>query len=89
MNERSNEGKRMGFAPIQIIIVLAIILLVFGARRLPEIGRGLGGGMRAFTGSLTGREQAAGAAAREVRPVERDDLPGTSERAADTADAGG
>ncbi|HEV7584311.1 MAG TPA: twin-arginine translocase TatA/TatE family subunit [Solirubrobacteraceae bacterium] len=31
-----------------------ILLLVFGAKRLPEIGRSLGGGMREFKDSITG-----------------------------------
>ena len=44
----------MGLSPVQIAIVLAIALLVFGARRLPELGRGLGSGMREFKDGLTG-----------------------------------
>ena len=32
----------MDFSPVQIIIVLVIILVVFGAKRLPELGRNLG-----------------------------------------------
>jgi sec-independent protein translocase protein TatA len=34
-----------------------VLLLVFGARRLPEIGRSLGEGMRGFRDSLTGQGQ--------------------------------
>jgi sec-independent protein translocase protein TatA len=40
--------------PVHIILLLIILLLVFGAKRLPEIGRSLGEGMRGFKDSLTG-----------------------------------
>lgn len=40
--------------PLHIAIVLAAVLLVFGAKRLPEMGRGLGQGMREFKDSVTG-----------------------------------
>jgi sec-independent protein translocase protein TatA len=39
--------------PIHIGFVLIILLLVFGAKRLPEMGRSLGAGMRGFRDSLT------------------------------------
>jgi sec-independent protein translocase protein TatA len=41
-------------SPIQIIIVLGLALLVFGPKRLPELGRNLGKGIRDFRGGLTG-----------------------------------
>lgn len=41
-------------SPLQIGIVLLIALLVFGPRRLPELGRGLGSGIRDFKEGLTG-----------------------------------
>ena len=43
--------------PLHIAFLLVILLLVFGARRLPEIGRSLGEGMRGFKDSLTGQTQ--------------------------------
>lgn len=42
--------------PLHIAIILLVILLVFGAKRLPEMGRGLGRGMREFKDGVTGRE---------------------------------
>lgn len=38
----------------QLVIVLVIVLLVFGAKRLPEVGRSLGSGMREFKDGVKG-----------------------------------
>jgi sec-independent protein translocase protein TatA len=40
--------------PIHLMFLLGVLLLVFGAKRLPEMGRSLGSGMRGFKDSLTG-----------------------------------
>jgi TatA/E family protein of Tat protein translocase len=40
--------------PIHILFLLVLLLLVFGAKRLPEMGRSLGSGMRGFKDSLNG-----------------------------------
>jgi sec-independent protein translocase protein TatA len=40
--------------PLHIILLLVVILLVFGAKRLPEIGRSLGEGLRGFKDSISG-----------------------------------
>ena len=41
--------------PWHIILILLIALMLFGGRRLPEIGRSLGTGMREFKDSITGQ----------------------------------
>jgi sec-independent protein translocase protein TatA len=41
--------------PLEIIIVLVVVLLIFGPKRLPDLGRSLGGGMREFKDSITGK----------------------------------
>ncbi|MFY9489151.1 MAG: twin-arginine translocase TatA/TatE family subunit [Solirubrobacterales bacterium] len=40
--------------PLEIIVVLALALLIFGPKRLPELGRSLGNGIREFRGSISG-----------------------------------
>jgi len=45
--------------PIHIAFLVVILLLVFGARRLPEIGRSLGSGMREFKDSISGETKPA------------------------------
>jgi sec-independent protein translocase protein TatA len=46
----------MDFSIWQIAIVLVIALLVFGPKRLPELGSSLGRGMREFKDSITGKD---------------------------------
>jgi sec-independent protein translocase protein TatA len=45
--------------PLHIAFLVVILLLVFGARRLPEIGRSLGSGMREFKESISGESSTA------------------------------
>jgi sec-independent protein translocase protein TatA len=40
--------------PLELAIVLIIALIVFGPKRLPELGRSLGRGIREFRGSVSG-----------------------------------
>lgn len=42
--------------PLEIIVILVVVLLLFGAKRLPEIGRALGEGIREFKRSIKGLE---------------------------------
>jgi sec-independent protein translocase protein TatA len=45
--------------PIHLAILLMILLLVFGAKRLPEMGRSLGSGLRGFKESINGESPTA------------------------------
>ncbi len=40
--------------PIHLLFLLVIVLLIFGAKRLPEMGRSLGSGLRGFKESISG-----------------------------------
>jgi sec-independent protein translocase protein TatA len=44
--------------PLHIAFLLIVLLLVFGAKRLPEIGRSVGSGMREFKDSISGQSPA-------------------------------
>jgi sec-independent protein translocase protein TatA len=56
--------------PMELIIVLAIALIVLGPKKLPEVGRSVGKGMREFKDSLTG----------DIRDDDRDLIASKSER---------
>jgi len=43
--------------PFELILVLVIALVVFGPKRLPQLGRQLGSGMREFKESVTGEKK--------------------------------
>jgi sec-independent protein translocase protein TatA len=45
-----------GISVWELLILLVVILLVFGPKRLPEMGRQLGKGMREFKESITGKD---------------------------------
>ena len=42
--------------PLEIVVILIIALVVFGPKRLPELGKSLGKGIREFRGSVTGKD---------------------------------
>lgn len=56
---------------LEIVVVLIIALIVFGPKRLPELGRSLGRGIREFRSSLGGddeEEDGRTSSAREIEP---------------------
>lgn len=59
--------------PFHIAVLVVLLLLLFGAKRLPEIGRSLGSGMREFKMSVTGEanqsQQSLPPAAAQQQPV--------------------
>ena len=62
--------------PLEIVVVLIIALIVFGPKRLPELGRSLGRGIREFRGSLGGNddddEDDRTSSPREIEPGRRE-----------------
>ncbi|MBW4043544.1 twin-arginine translocase TatA/TatE family subunit [Acidipila rosea] len=47
------------FTPTHLLIILAIALLVFGPKKLPDLGKGLGEGLRGFKEGIKGGNDAA------------------------------
>jgi len=45
-----------GLGATELVIILAIVVLLFGARRLPEIGSGLGRAIRGFKEGVSGKD---------------------------------
>jgi sec-independent protein translocase protein TatA len=45
-----------GIGGWELVLLLLVLLLVFGAKRLPEMGRSLGKGMREFKDSISGKD---------------------------------
>lgn len=63
--------------PLEIVVVLIIALIVFGPKRLPELGRSLGKGIREFRGSIGGDhdDEEKQSSQRELGAGERDSVP--------------
>ncbi|MDP8943526.1 MAG: twin-arginine translocase TatA/TatE family subunit [Actinomycetota bacterium] len=58
--------------PLELVVVLVIALIVLGPKKLPEVGRSVGRGLREFKGALSGggdeeRDEHAGGAERPGR----------------------
>ncbi len=43
--------------PMELVIVLVVALVIFGPKRLPELGKSLGGGMKSFKDSIGGKDE--------------------------------
>jgi sec-independent protein translocase protein TatA len=72
--------------PMEIMIVLIIALVVFGPKRLPELGKSVGKGIREFKGSVSGEHDDA----EDKAPLTVEQPPvvaaaGPATKAADTA----
>jgi sec-independent protein translocase protein TatA len=48
----------MNLGPTELVIILLIVLLLFGARRIPDLAKGLGEGIRNFKSGVKGDERA-------------------------------
>jgi sec-independent protein translocase protein TatA len=67
--------------PWELAILLLVVLLVFGPKRLPEMGRSLGKGLREFKSSISGRDER-----QELAPaLEDDEEPVAASSKGDTA----
>ena len=49
------------FQPMHLLVIFGIALLVFGPKKLPELGKGIGEGIRGFKAAINGEEKPADA----------------------------
>jgi sec-independent protein translocase protein TatA len=47
----------LGLGPFELVLIFAVLLLMFGAKRLPELASGMGKGIRDFKRSLNGVDE--------------------------------
>lgn len=59
--------------PMELIVVAIIALVVFGPKRLPELGKSLGTGIRGFRASISGEEETS-----ETKSIEEPSTSATS-----------
>jgi sec-independent protein translocase protein TatA len=71
--------------PIHIAFLLILLLLVFGAKRLPEMGRSLGDGMRGFKDAISGEGTPTGATVAQSHPAAQPALHAQPQPATDVA----
>jgi sec-independent protein translocase protein TatA len=45
--------------PQELLLVLLIVIIIFGAKKLPDLGKSIGEGIRNFKGSISGKEKDA------------------------------
>ena len=55
-----------GFGPWEIVAILVVVVLIFGVNKIPQLGRGLGEGIRNFKSS--------------IKAINEDDKPGAKEK---------
>ncbi len=61
--------------PLEVVVILLIVLLVFGAKRLPEIGSSMGKGIREFKKSIQDVRESIDEVDQEAPPSRRIDAP--------------
>jgi len=61
------------FQPMHLLIIAGITLLIFGPKKLPELGKGMGEGIRGFKAAMQGKEDA---------PVSKPPMPNAPEEKA-------
>jgi sec-independent protein translocase protein TatA len=64
-----------GISLPELLILLVVLLLVFGAKRLPEMGRSLGKGMREFKDAVSGEDDTTRATSATPTRVELPSAP--------------
>src|SRR3954453_16078151 len=74
--------------PLELLIVLGVVLLIFGPKRLPGLGRQLGAGMREFKDSISGKADGGDEARPPGPSTKRRPPPGTRQSPRSASGAG-
>jgi sec-independent protein translocase protein TatA len=69
-----------GIGPMELIIILLIVILLFGGRKIPEIAKGLGKGIRDFKSSLSGQEEDKNLPKIDTRGDNKGDRPSANDK---------
>ncbi len=77
-------GMPFGIGIWEILILLMVVLLVFGPKRLPEMGRSLGRGMREFKDSISGGDKDDDVERIEIPPSQEGERTSSVRRERDT-----
>ncbi len=62
-----------GIGMPELLVIMVIVLIIFGANKLPQIGEGLGKGIRSFKKNITAKEEI------DVTPKKSEEITGKSE----------
>jgi sec-independent protein translocase protein TatA len=77
-----------GLKPIEIILILAVILLLFGAKRLPDAARGLGRSLRIFKSEIKAAQDEDGESPpKQIQATSDEVVDRTTETAPDAGSA--
>jgi sec-independent protein translocase protein TatA len=68
------------FSPFHWLVVLAIVVLLFGGKKIPEVMRGLGEGIRSFKEGMHGAGQAPAQSTQVTPPAAPPATPATEEK---------
>ena len=64
-----------GIGPLEIFLIVVVVLIIFGAGRLPEVGRGIGTAIKEFRGTIGGKDdsETSDSNKSETQDVEKSD----------------
>ena len=62
-----------GIGPLEIFLIVLVVLIIFGAGRLPEVGRGIGTAIKEFRGSIGNKNKSESADDAKTEPEKKSD----------------
>jgi sec-independent protein translocase protein TatA len=75
----------MGFSTTELMIVLAIVVLLFGAKKIPELAKGMGKGIKSFKNEM--KEEETASTEEKTEEIEKKEQTATSENVEETKKA--